>query len=81
MSKEPIEKLEEMIAHLQSAKKEFSEDHLELEAILKNLLSSPPPAGTKEHAAYIQAEAQIKELKERVSKRHSELMETLKEFL
>ena len=87
---EPIERLEEIIAnpadrtfsslHDQglNAKKELAEERKELAALLGKLPNRPCKPGSKEDELLRQTQTQIQILKEKISKKHDELMEILK---
>ncbi len=82
MQEEPIEKLEEIIAdktfsaHKRMfARKNPPDEWHELSLLLAKLPTKPPKPRSKEYAQYTQ---QILSLKEKISKKHDELMEILK---
>ena len=85
-----LAKLEEMISHpadityssLQNresaTKRDLSKERSELTSLLNSLPTKAPKAGTKESESYLNVQKQIQILKERISKKHDELMEILK---
>jgi len=87
---EPVERLEEIIAHPGdktfntlhdkglSAKKELKDERHELADLLSNIPNPPPKPGSKEYGHYLSVQKQIQSLKERISKTHDQLMEILK---
>lgn len=87
---EPIERLEEIIPHPAdktfnalhdqgiSTKKELADERHELGILLGRLPKNPPAPGTREHQAYLHTLKQIQSLKEKISKKHDQLMEILK---
>lgn len=87
---EPIERLEEIFPHPAdktfnslhdqglSTKKELAAERHELGLLLAKLPLKPPSPGTKGHADYLHIQKQIESLKNRISKKHDQLMEILK---
>lgn len=61
-----------------SKKKELADERHELGLLLSSLPSKPPQAGSREYEAFLRIQAKIQLLKEKVSKKHDELMEILK---
>jgi len=87
---EPIERLEEIFPHpadktfnslhdqgLLTAK-ELAAERRELGLLLAKSPPHPPAVGTKEHESYLHIQTQIQSLKEKVAKKHDQLMEILK---
>lgn len=87
---EPVERLQEIFAHPAdktfnamhdrglAAKRELADDRHELGKLLKQLPEVAPKPGSKEYAEYVQTQKEIQSLKEKVSQKHDELMEILK---
>lgn len=62
-----------------SKKKELSEERHELSTLMSSLPKTPPEKGSREYEAYERILKQIENLKGKVSKKHDELMDILKE--
>ncbi len=87
---EPLERLEEVLIHPSdktfnslhdqelSTKKELAEERHELNALLEKLPKKIPKSGSRAHAEYLLIQQQIQKLKEKISKKHDDLMEILK---
>lgn len=87
---EPIERLEEIIPHPAdktfnslhdrglSAKKELTDERHELGMLVAKLPKQPPKKGSKDYEDYLIIQKEIQSLREKVSKKHDELMEILK---
>lgn len=87
---EPVERLQEFMVHPTdttfnslhdkglTAKKELAQERHELGLLMSQLPQTIPQNGTQEHFHYTEMQKQIETLKQRVSKKHDELMEILK---
>lgn len=87
---EPIERLEEILVNPAdktfnslhdkelSAKKELADERHELAILLGKLPQKLPKSGSKAHTEYLLVQQQVQSLKEKISKKHDELMEILK---
>lgn len=87
---EPVERLEEILVnpadktfnslHDQGllAKRELAEERHELGLLMAKLPNKAPSPGSKEHVYYLQTLKLIENLKTRISKKHDQLMEILK---
>lgn len=87
---EAMLRLEEMIGHPadqtynslldqeRAAKKVLSKERQDLTSLLNNIPPKIPKAGTKEFEAYQKVQIQIQALKQRISKKHDELMDILR---
>lgn len=87
---EPVERLQEIIAHPADktfnamhdrglfAKRELADERHELRILFGKMPEMPPKPGSKEYNEYVQTQNEIQSLKEKVSKKHDELMEILK---
>ncbi len=87
---EPIERLQEILAHPSdktfnalhdkglSTKKELSNERQELATLMTKLPATPPKPTSIEYKSYIQILIEIQKIKEKISQKHNELMEILK---
>jgi hypothetical protein len=87
---EPVERLEEIIAHPADktfnalhdkgllAKKELNDERRELANLLSKIPNPTPKPGTQEHTAYLQIQQEIQSIKAKISKTHDALMEILR---
>lgn len=87
---EPIERLEEIVAHPAdktfnalhdrelATKRELAQERHELAVLLTKFAGVPPKKGSRDYEAYVENQKEMQVLKEKISKKHDELMEILK---